>query len=300
MSATDDPPVDPTARNVFAAAARPVPDPAHPGAARWEVPTGWNQGRGAWGGLVVAAGVRAAQGAVAGDSGGGSLPVRPVRSVSAQLAAPVPPGSVRIAIEDIRRGSATATRRVVMSASDAVPGADALAQLTVLSGDDRRDVDDAGLGSPARPHAPAPDDVAVIPIGPPLGPEFAQRLSFAPISGLPYGGSGEEVLCWIAPAQPEESTGTDLVGYDEGSLLGMVDALWPAVLTRFTAVRPVATVDFLATLLVDPRTVDPTEPLLHRGRVVAAHGGYVTELRELWTRDGRLAVANQQVIAIIR
>ena len=41
-------------------------------------------------------------------------------------------------------------------------------------------------------------------------------------------------------------------------------------------------------------------PLLHRGRMLGLAEGYSTESRELWTPDGRLAVHNSQVIAIIR
>ncbi|MFZ8925801.1 MAG: hypothetical protein ACO3CU_03440, partial [Candidatus Nanopelagicales bacterium] len=54
------------------------------------------------------------------------------------------------------------------------------------------------------------------------------------------------------------------------------------------------------TLLVDPASVDASAPLLHRGRMLGLAHGYSTESRELWTPDGRLAVHNSQVIAIIR
>jgi hypothetical protein len=61
-----------------------------------------------------------------------------------------------------------------------------------------------------------------------------------------------------------------------------------------------ATLSFSASVLIDPESLDPSEPLLHVSTLIGSRRGYVTEHRQLWTPDGRLAVDNPQVIVIIR
>lgn len=86
-------------------------------------------------------------------------------------------------------------------------------------------------------------------------------------------------------------------------MLGIVDAWWPGTyvtLESLAEVRPMATVSFGAHLLVDPTTVDPTEPLALESWVADAEAGFTTETRRLWTSDGRLAVENHQSIVVIK
>ncbi|MBM3686707.1 MAG: thioesterase family protein, partial [Actinobacteria bacterium] len=148
---------------------------------------------------------------------------------------------------------------------------------------------DARLTPPASPPW---TDVAAVPLAPPLAPEFTQQLEFRPLAGLPYQGRTEDVVCWVRMPEPEP--------VDAALALGMVDALWPATLVTLSEPRPMATLTFAASLLVDPATIDPAAPLLHRGRLVARREGYATETRELWTPDGRLAVFNTQVMVVIK
>lgn len=252
----------------------------------WVVPAGWTQGRGAWGGLVVATAVRAAEAAevrVGPDS-----PGRGVRTLTVQMMAPVPDGPVPVAVRELRRGSATAMWRVEVGSGQGGQCAEA----AVVLGDPR--AADVPPVCPAMPDVAPWEQAAVIEVGPPIGPEFAPHLEFRPVAGYPYSGRTDDVISWIRPR------GDGGGGYDAGALLGLVDALWPGTLIHVTTPRPMATLTFTATLLVDPATVPVDEPLLHIGRMVASAGGYVTETRELWTPDGRLAVHNTQVITIIR
>jgi hypothetical protein len=142
------------------------------------------------------------------------------------------------------------------------------------------------------PESPPWQDVPVAPLAPPLAPEFTERLEFRPLSGLPYQGRVEDVVCWVRVPQSDP--------VDAALALGLVDALWPATLVTLPTVRPMATLTFAASLLVDPATIDPAAPLLHRGRLVSRRDGYATETRELWTPDGRLAVFNTQVMVVIK
>lgn len=250
----------------------------------WTVPVGWRQGRGAWGGLIATAIVRAVM--VAEGT------MRPVRAVNLAFLGPVPEGDVTLVLTQLRRGSATATWRVELLD----PQAQGIAvHAVVILGDDRSPGIDDILRRPEvdaqMPVVPAWTEVDPVTIGAPLGPEFSQHLNYFPVQGVPYSGSSDDVLCWVSYAEG---------AWDAASVIGLVDAMWPIAIIRVTEHRPMATINFSASLLVDPSTLPPGEPLLHVCRAMGVSGGYSTEHRQLWSADGRLVVDNPQVIAVIR
>ena len=256
-------------------------DAATPHQGRWQVPDGWQQGRGAWGGLVIAAIVRAA-GQAEAEAGYGQ---RPVRSVSAQIVAPVVVGTAHVEASEVRRGSATATWAVSIVSDDATA-----VHATVVFGDDR-----SGEPIPHEPPAavdmPSWEDLAVVDIGPPLAPPFLQHLRMRPVSGLPYTGSVDDIVVWLSYPQGR---------LDAAAMLALVDGPWPVPLVRITQARPMATLSFMATALIDPAEIDGDQPLLFRSELLGERAGYATERRQLWTPDGRLAVENLQLITIIK
>jgi len=252
----------------------------------WHVPPGWAQGRGAWGGLGVGMAVRTAEHAdrlLAQDAD-----ARFVREVSVDMLGPVPVGESLVHEAPLRVGSGTSAWRVVVGTEP-----DVLVSASVVlgraRGGDQPTMVDERL---APPDSPPWADVAAVPLAPPLAPDFTERLEFRPLTGLPYQGRVEDVVCWVRLPEPEP--------FDAALALGLVDALWPATLVTLSEPRPMATLTFAASLLVDPATIDPAAPLLHRGRLVSRREGYATETRELWTPDGRLAVFNTQVMVVIK
>jgi hypothetical protein len=80
----------------------------------------------------------------------------------------------------------------------------------------------------------------------------------------------------------------------------LADVWWPALFSRLTGPRPMATVAFTIELLDGLDGLDPAAPLFHHARSVAARGGYMVEMRELRGEDGRLVALNQQTITIIK
>ncbi len=258
----------------------------------WDVPDGWQQGRGAWGGLVVAAMLSPA-------TAGSSTPSLPVRSLTAQILAPVPLGEVLITTRELRRGSATSTMAVELAASLNAP---VLAHAVVVQGAPRAphvgaDGPDWQILTP--PELPAWQGVPVVPVMPPMGPVFSQHLEYRPVLGVP--GSGHpsgECLGWVRP----DPQGALVAGdrFDERLLMAMIDAWWPASLAKSAQVRPLATIAFTAELTVDPSTLPVAEPLFHRGRLIAARQGYAVETRELWSAEGVLVAHNTQTVAIIK
>lgn len=249
------------------------------GSLLWSVPDGWQQGRGAWGGLVVGAVVDAVQRRESSE--------RPVRSVSLHLPAPAVVGPHRLEVDCLRAGSAMSTWTVQ------IIGAERVALGVVQTGAARADDID-----PSWPHWQTADSDGgdwtqspIVPLGAPIAPPFTEHLQFRPGAGLPASGESR-VTGWVRFP--------DLDAWDAATLLAIADSWWPVALSRSPVARPMATVSFAANLLVDPASVDPQAPLFYEGTVAAAHAGYTSELRRLWAPDGQLVVENLQSIAVIK
>lgn len=240
----------------------------------WDVPDGWQQDRGAWGGLIVAAMVRAVV---------QCEPDREVRAVNVQIPAPLLAGPHRIEITPAKRGSALSVWNVTID--DAARG-------SVVTGTARvPELHTERWGVATMPTAPPADVVPALDVRPPIGPVFAQHVEFRLVEGLPFTSGTARALGYVQLKDP--------CVRDAAYFLGLVDAWWPASLTALDAPHPAATVSFEAHLLVDPREV-PDGPVLFSSEVLAARQGYTTERRSLWSPDGRLIVENLQSIVVIR
>jgi hypothetical protein len=249
----------------------------------WVVPEGWQQGRGAWGGLVVGALIKAVE-ASEPD------PERTVRSVAANLVAPAVAGQQVIQTRIVRRGSAVSTwtstivdgHGSIVAASTVVLGAP-----RTVSGDP----DYASWAMLTAPTVAPPETMSRLDFGPPLGPVFARHIAPRLVSGAPTESGRPVTSGWIDYLNPVQPCAA--------SLIALVDAWWPAGLVALDRTHPIATVTFAANLLIDPSSLALGEPLLHQAYVSAAMQGYTSEHRRLWTADGRLAVDNLQCIVLI-
>jgi hypothetical protein len=269
----------------------PTPTGA-PGRFTLDVPDGLQQGRGAWGGVATGAMVSAAQ----------QLDPRPamaVRTLAAQLVAPVLVGRAHLEVESLRMGSATHTLGVRMRDADAA----LLAHGVVVLGAPRRgeDMPDGRdwLAVDVPPElAAGPQAAPPVQVGPPLAPDFMVHLELRPLVGVPYQGLDSSVTTgWVRPRGPVSRV-------DAAVLAALADAWWTAVMVRMDRMRPAATVGFALELPLDPATLPrdadgSLAPLFHRGRTLAAREGFTVETRELWTVDGRLASWNTQTVAVI-
>lgn len=250
----------------------------------WDVPDLWKQGRGAWGGLVVGALVKSVEMQEELDIS------RRVRTISSQIFAPIPVGPNEISVTCLRRGSGMSTWQSFVRDENGVP----LAQGVVITGKPRA-TDLAGVESSwGMASVPAMGDWREVPtalIVPPLGPEFCAQLEYRPRRGMPMSGEAPWTEGWISIP--------GLTAWTAHLLMGIVDAWLPAAYVALPGPRPMATVSFGAHLLMDPSEVDPGEPLLHEATVTAAQDGFTSELRRLWTPDGRLVLENHQSIVIV-
>lgn len=267
---------DDTSRGAVAQASRL--ERVDEGAYAWRVPDGWQQGRGAFGGLVIAALARAAL-ATERD------PARRLRSLTAELCGPAQVGDARIVVEWLRRGSKLSNLEARLLQSGEV-----VARAGFVLAEARRAVELPALEPPQALGA-GWEALEPVPLGPPLGPVFSQHYAYRLTAHPPFAGAREaSAEGWVSA-----SGGGAL---DVPAVLALLDVWWPAHFATLEAPRPSATVSFTAQLLVDPSEL-AAEPLYHRARAVASSGGYLVELRELWARDGRLVALNQQTFAVL-
>lgn len=256
-----------------------------------EVPDGWQQGRGAFGGLVFGILIRAAR-ATEAD------PLRVVRSFVSDIAGPVLPGPAQVRARVLRRGKTQTNLQVELEQGGEVL---ALASLT-LSG--ARQVEAPPVPVLVPPAEAARDwrEAQVIPVGPPFGPAFAPHYEFRNVGPLPLSGGAQAVTAGFVREQPSAGAsaagGAEAGTLDTSDITALLDSYWPALFA--IAKRPMAmtTISFASQYLhVDGLRAD--EPLFFRAHAHVQSEGYCVEFRELWARD-RLVGLNQQTFAVLR
>lgn len=262
-------------------------DETEPGAFSWDVPAGWLQGRGAWGGLVIAASVNAVEVTQQQSAD------RRVRSVTAHMFGPLPAGTARIDVTPLRVGSAMTTWKASVTGSDGA----AAAHSVIITGTPRAGDIDEPWGTASMPDLPDWRAVPSVPVGPPMGPEFGLHIGYRPALGVPGSGDTPRALGWVSPV-PDPADNAEQ--WSAGITLGLVDAWWPASYVAMSGLRPMATVSFSAHLLVPPQTLDPQQPLGFESWVSSMEEGFTSETRRLWSPDGRLVVENHQSIVVIK
>lgn len=242
------------------------------------VADGWQQGRGAFGGVVVGLLTRALIDATEGAF--------PLRSVSAELVGATLVGEARIEVESLRRGSGTHTVSARLLQENELR-AHAVAVLG------RARAEDLGWTELEPPALRAWGDVAPIPEGA-LGPAFAQHIEYRTDGPYPFT-SGPEALAqgWVRTREPAAVR-------DGAYLAAMIDAWWPAAFSRLAGPRPMSTITFLLQLVHPFEPREPNAPLAYRARSLAAHAGHAVEVRELWSPEGALLALNTQTFVVIQ
>jgi acyl-CoA thioesterase len=260
-----------------------TPTRREPGVFQIDVPDGWQQGRGAFGGLVLANLVHAIEAFDDSAEGG-----RRLRSLTAEICGPVPTGVSALHVERLRTGSGVSTL-----AARIVRDGEVLAHAVGVLGRPRAaGTDFTALPSPPMPPwREVPEDLR---IDQGFAPTFVQHVELRPVVGRPFSGAPEAVASgWVRFCDPGPAR-------DAAYVTAMSDAWWPALFTCLTTPRPVATIAFTLELLDGTEGLDPAAPYFHSARSVASRGGYMVELRELRGEDGRLLSLNQQTMTIIK
>lgn len=253
--------------------------PIAPGHLRAEVPDGWQQGRGAFGGLVLALLARAAATVVDVE--------RPLRSLTAELCGPTQPGPADIFVEALRAGSGVTT-----AAARLVQAGEVQAHAVVVHARTRPSAATLAWREIAPPALGAWQEVPAVVL--PGAPVFIEQCELRPVHAPVFAGreaSGAEG--WFRFKRPPTLR--------DGAYLAMLcDGWWPAAFARMSAPRPMATLAFMMQVLADPARLDPEAPVYHRGRAPVCGEGYFVETREIWSPAGELLAINQQTFAVIR
>ncbi|MDB4960458.1 MAG: TesB-like acyl-CoA thioesterase 1 [Myxococcales bacterium] len=244
------------------------------------VPEGWRQGRGAFGGFVVSALIRAIEHAV-GD------PTRTVRSVTAEIPGPVLVGTAEIAVEILRQGSSVSTVRAALT-----QGSEVKTHAVGVLAATRRGTGPLAWQELAPPAAPPWSGIEPLPMAAGAFPEFAQHFEYRVVEGIPTSGAAPRTVGWIRPR---------LQGglRDAAHIAAVMDAWWPAALVKLPAMRPMATIVYTLDIVGGLDGLDPESPLLYRGTAPVLADGYCLETRELWGEDGRLVAINHQTFVVI-
>ena len=245
-----------------------------------EVPDGWQQGRGAFGGLVLGTLLRAIEASEADRA-------RAVRTLIGDIAGPVLPGPAEVLVTVLRRGANQSNLR-----ADLRQNGEILAFASaVLSTPRPVGIPDFRLRID-RP--PAPETGLYVPAEAPGRPVFLQHFDQHVTGPLPWcGGKIPEAAGWIRAREAPSAVDAPL-------LVAYLDSYWPAFFAVASGPRPMATVSFTAEILCDPSKLDPKAPLFYRARTVAEHEGFQLEERHLFDAEGNLVAANQQTFCVIK
>lgn len=247
--------------------------------ARFEVPDGWQQGRGAFGGLVVGALVRAAEHQEPEKD-------RLVRSVTSEIPGAVVPGPALLQAEVLRRGNGVTAVRVALEQEG-----EKRAHAVVVLAKDRAASPRFAPGAPALGKY---TDVEALPADMPGAPTFTQHLEYRTTGAVPYSAAqAPQTEGWIRLRAPGPERGAAYVA-------ALADAWWSPGAVVLDEFRPMATLSFTLDLLSGLDGLDLDAPLFQRARATAGGGGYLVEDRELWGHDGRLVALNRQLVAYIR
>lgn len=265
---------------------------------QWSVADGWQQGRGAWGGLTITAMAEIVAAHESTD--------RVLRTISTQILEPVVVGDYTMTAKCLRQGSAMSTWEVDISPhafKDDSTNLGSVARAQIITGS-RRNIEITPplkeWGSAVMPEVATAEECMIIPLGPPVAPTFTQRLEYRPISPLPTMGESDTALGWVRIPSATKPGSI----WTAAELMGIIDAWWPVSYSIMKEMRPMATVAFSAHLLIDPETIESVKgeraPLLHEATISSAFDGFTSELRRLWTADGRLVAENLQSIVVIK
>lgn len=242
---------------------------------RANVPDGWQQGRGAFGGLAFALLLRAIERAEPDAA-------RVTRTFSGDIAGPVLPGETEIVVTKVRRGSNQSNMRAELR-----QGADLVAFASAVLSTPR------AQGVTLRPRITPPpmpdagmDDART--------PTFARHLEYRNLGPLPWSGGAEPVVLGYIRMREAPSV------VDAPMLMALLDSYWPASFSMTHAPRPMATISFTAEIMCDPRSLDPKSPLFYRARTLSDHEGFQLELRELYDAAGDIVAMNQQTFAVLK
>ncbi|MEZ4288940.1 MAG: thioesterase family protein [Polyangiales bacterium] len=242
------------------------------------IPDGWQQGRGAFGGVVFGTLARALELTENSE--------RPLRALTGEIPSPLGVGAALVQTRTMRRGKGLSSH-----VAEIVQGGESIARATGIFGDDRPVdlVEEMHWSKEPKPF----EDSPVVPESA-LAARFAKHLEFRLVSRPPFSGGDEAIIRgWVRFRNAPSKIGAP-------EILAYADSYWPTLFSLAKAPRPAATVGFY--LHVVPRAYDhnPLEPVFCENRGRAINGGYTLEERVVFNAKGEMLAFNTQSFVIIQ
>lgn len=246
------------------------------------IPDGWQQGRGAFGGLAIGVLTRAM---LAEEPD----PKRTLRALNAEICGPVAVGSSVIAVSTLRHGNNVSNLEARLTQN--ATSTEVLARASAVLGAARNV--ELACPKPTAPKAKPWNEIDVAPIAPPIAPVFTPHYEYRSISGYPFMG-GKEMVCegYIRENEPASRLTAP-------SVIGLLDAWWPAIAMIVERRRPCATVTFTAQIVRGLEDIPADARFYYRARVLGYHQGFSAEVRELWWGEDLVAL-NQQTFVVVK
>lgn len=248
-----------------------------PGRSHCSIAKGWSQGRGMYGGVLLAQVARTAQQCLP--------PTRRLRSINMSFLAPVLPGEVLLTTSILRSGSAVSHVRVELYQDDE-SGLCATAELTFGSGR-------AGVAQPAppRPATALPHDCLPMKAFGGFTDHLEHR--WTGTDAMLSGAARPVVQGWVRPRLPAT--------VDAGLVVAMLDSFPPPVWCAITKRCPAASLQLHMQLVRDvvPDTAAaPAHPwFFYESHATLIGGGYSDIQGRLWLEDGTfLGLVTQCVV----
>ncbi|MCA9494913.1 MAG: thioesterase family protein [Myxococcales bacterium] len=244
----------------------------------------WTQGPGIYGGLTAAALARAFQ---------RRAPGLPLRSMALQYCAPLPAGRAVARVRTDRRG----TKSAFVSGQLEAGGGVAVSAMATLAADRAGDLDHVDVMAP---EPPPPDEAFALPYLAGVVPVFTQHLDARFVTGIPYGSAPQaRSSAWVRWREPSP--------VDRPLLVGLLDAMPPALLAKATPGRAASTVTFQLHLLAPIESLGIPDDAWLFSEVWSdvTRSGWSDEEIRLWWLDApdpahRLLAVGRQLFALLR
>lgn len=250
----------------------------NPDGIRATIPEDWLQGRTSYGGLSASLCLEAARLGLAQE--------RPLRSALIAFVGPAS-GTVTVTTEALRAGKTAASVKARLS-SDAGLGTEAI--FTFASGrESALDKPPAGLPDGVVPPEKGAQGLPF----PPGAPDFARHFELYLANGaLPFSGDqGEAPLrFWTRFRDPGSREGLT-------ALLGLADALPPAITTGMSDFAPLSSMTWMVDVLDDDVSTQEGWYLL-QSEADHARGGYSSQAMTVWSSDGRMLMLGRQMVTV--
>jgi len=239
------------------------------------LPEDWMQGRGAFGGILAAAALRALRTRVPAD--------RPPRTVSTTFYGPVTAEPARMEVKVLRQG-----RSVTFAEAEIVQGGTLRVRVQGAFGADRPTTVQVPWPTATIPEL---DSAVQFAYRPGVIPQFIQNVDSRWTEGaFPFTGQpGHELASFLRFRQPA-TRGPE-------RLLGLIDILPAPVLQQVDGPTPASTITWTAHL-VAPDSGAPGDWSFFRYKTITAQGGYSSAGGHLYGLDGRLIAWQEQLHAV--